>query len=74
MASSSGIKLDGKKYDIQFLETRDQEPVDEVERMKLVKAEGQEQPPMDKAGLDKYELQNENAEYILGLLVAEHIV
>ena len=62
MASSSGIKLDGKKYDIQFLETRDQEPVDEVEIMKLVKAKCQEQPPMDKAGLDKYELQNENAE------------
>ena len=74
MASLSGIKLDGKKYDIQFLETRDQEPVDEVERMKLVKAKGQEQPPMDKAGLDKYELQNENAECILGLLVADHIV
>ena len=74
MASSSGIKLDGKKYDIQFLETRDQEPVDEVERMKLVKAKGQEHPPMDKAGLDKYELQNENVEYIIGLLVANHIV
>ena len=29
---------------------------------------------MDKAGLDKYELQNENAEYILGLLVEDHIV
>ena len=42
MASSSGIKLDGKKYDIQFLETWDQQPVDEVERMKLVKAKGQE--------------------------------
>ena len=74
MASSSGIKLDGKNYDIQFLETQDQERVDEVERMKLVKAKGQEQPPMDKAGLDKYELQNENAEYILGLLVVDHIV
>ena len=74
MASSSGIKLDGKKYDIKFLETQDQEPVDEVERMKLVKAKGQEQPPMDKAGLDKYELWNKNAEYILGLLVANHIV
>ena len=74
MASSSGINLDGKKYDIQFLETRDQELVDEVERMKLVKSKGREQPPMDKARLDKYELQNENAEYILGLLVANHIV
>ena len=29
---------------------------------------------MDKEGLDKYELQNENAEYILGLLVAGQIV
>ena len=29
---------------------------------------------MDKAGLDKYELQNKNSDYILGLLVADHIV
>ena len=40
MESSFGIKLDGKKFDIQFLETRDQEPADEVERMKLVKSKG----------------------------------